>query len=317
MKLTFKNLKQQTFALEVDTSITVAQMKEQIEREKGEEYYAAGLKIIFSGKILNDAQTVAEYNIKETDFLVVMAGKPRPQPVAPAAAPVAAAPFAAPSTPAAPAAAPAQAAPAPAPAPAAPSFPEAVITSLTEMGFPRDQAIAALRAANGNPDAAIDFLMGGGVGGDFEADFEDEGEDGGDFEGDDGVPAELSADSPLRVLAENPQFNQLRALIQQHPEMLPAILQQFAQTNPALIQLINENRADFQALLNTPVQAPAAAGQQGGHQGGQIRVTQEEHQAIERLCAMGFDRNMVIQAYFACDKNEELTANYLLEHGFE
>ena len=28
-----------------------------------------------AGKILTDAQTVAEYNIKETDFLVVMPGK--------------------------------------------------------------------------------------------------------------------------------------------------------------------------------------------------------------------------------------------------
>ena len=28
-----------------------------------------------TGKILTDAQTVAEYNIKETDFLVVMPGK--------------------------------------------------------------------------------------------------------------------------------------------------------------------------------------------------------------------------------------------------
>jgi UV excision repair protein RAD23 len=74
---------------------------------------------------------------------------------------------------------------------------------------------------------------------------------------------------------------------------LPAILQQLGQANPELVQLINDNREDFQALLNTPV----GGGQGGQPQGNQIRVTPEEHAAIERLSAMGFDRNLVVQVW--------------------
>jgi len=33
-----------------------------------------------------------------------------------------------------------------------------------------------------------------------------------------------------------------------------------------------------------------------------------------QLGAMGFDPALVLEVYFACNKNEELAANYLLDH---
>lgn len=113
------------------------------------------------------------------------------------------------------------------------------------------------------------------------------------------------ANASMDFLRNSEHFRHLRQLVQQQPAMLEPILQQVAEGNPQLAQIISQNSEAFLQLLSEDI-----AGE-GGEQQGSIAVTQEESDAIDRLCGLGFNRQRVIQAYFACDKNEELAANFL------
>ncbi|CAJ1844704.1 unnamed protein product [Sphenostylis stenocarpa] len=52
-----------------------------------------------------------------------------------------------------------------------------------------------------------------------------------------------------------------------------------------------------------------------------VTFTPEENEAIQRVSCkvllledMGFDRDLVLEVFFACNKNEDVAANYLLDH---
>jgi len=73
------------------------------------------------------------------------------------------------------------------------------------------------------------------------------------------------------------------------------------------LQLISQNQDAFTRWLTE--------GGAGGVGGGTnvVHVSPEEKEAIDRLIALGFEKQAVIQAYLVCDKNEELAANFLFD----
>ncbi|KAI0554160.1 XPC-binding domain-containing protein [Xylaria curta] len=379
MKITFRDLKQNKFAIDVEPTDLVSTVKEKIQAEKGSDFNAKALKLIYSGKILKDEEKVETYKIEEKGFVVCMVNKPK---AAPAAATTSAVPEtpARPiaSTPAAPAApshtststttasAAPPATPSPAGAQAAPSGQgmsdnsmamgaerAGVIADMEAMGFERSQIEQALRAAFFNPDRAVEYLLNGipesarqpppqaapvsstpaAVPNPAPAGQSTEGAGQGDFVnlfdlaaqaqsqggrsggGAAGQAAGAGANAATRdlgnldFLRNNPQFQQLRQVVQQQPQMLEPILQQLGAGNPQLAQLISQNPDQFLQLLgeDNDDDAPLPPGAQA------ISVTEEERDAIERLCRLGFARDQAIQAYFACDKNEELAANFLFD----
>jgi len=114
----------------------------------------------------------------------------------------------------------------------------------------------------------------------------------------------------LDFLRHNAQFQQLRQVVQQQPQMLEPILTQLSAGNPQLAQLIAQHPDQFLTLLSETGGDDDAPLPPGAHQ---ISVTEEERDAIERLVRLGFTQDQAVQAYFACDKNEELAANFLFD----
>eukprot|EP01103_Thecamoeba_quadrilineata_P018033 TRINITY_DN665_c0_g1_i4.p1 TRINITY_DN665_c0_g1~~TRINITY_DN665_c0_g1_i4.p1 ORF type:complete len:216 (+),score=55.32 TRINITY_DN665_c0_g1_i4:591-1238(+) len=208
-----------------------------------------------------------------------------------------------------------------------------MVARLMEFGFDRENVVRALRASYNNPDRAVEYLTNGIPHLQQELPQQSQSQSLSSppsatptppptpasvaspsqqqTPGGRAVPRLSGVFGPLRT---HPQFNLLRQTIQQQPNLLQPIMQQLIASNPDLLSVINQNQEEFYRLLNEPVGAPGApqSAQGGGPQ--YIQVTPEEKEAIDRLESLGFERSQVIQAFFACDKDEALTANYLCEN---
>ena len=135
----------------------------------------------------------------------------------------------------------------------------------------------------------------------------------GDEEDEDEGPNDENAPNPLEYLRNDPQFQQMRSIIQANPQLLPHFIEQLRQTNPDIFDLISQNSHSFVRLMQEGLDESVDPNDPQSVPQNIIRVTEDEKAAIERLEQLGFDRARAVEAFFACDKNEELAANFLLE----
>jgi UV excision repair protein RAD23 len=165
------------------------------------------------------------------------------------------------------------------------------------MGFSRDQVQAAMRAAYHNPDRAAEFLFNG-------------------------IPPSSSQsqsqsrhrnnnNNPFAGLAHLPQFQQMRDVFLQQPQMIPVFLNQLAQSQPDLAAMIQQHPEEFADML------AGRNDNDGGGGAGHSTTTAEEDRQVESLAALGFPLERARQVWLLCGRDETMAANYLLEHGHD
>jgi UV excision repair protein RAD23 len=224
---------------------------------------------------------------------------------------------------------------------------EGTIQSILEMGggiWDRDTVLRALRAAYNNPERAVEYLYSG-IPEQMDVPAPPQSSQAANpvqpsqpaqasvpSSGPNANPLDLfpqalpnaSANAGagnLDVLRNNTQFQNLLSLVQANPQILQPLLQELGKQNPQVMQLIQENQAEFMRLINEPLEGDEENEMnmldQIADAAETIAVTPEENEAILRLEGMGFDRALVLEVFFACNKNEQLAANYLLDHMHE
>lgn len=187
---------------------------------------------------------------------------------------------------------------------------EKSVTEMMSMGYSRAEIEAAMRASFNNPDRAVEYLLSGNIPSLDELEGADEGSNDEHSSNPDSQPGGGSGrprgdggHEQLSFLRNQPQFAQMRALLQQNPSLLGPLLQQLATSNPQLLQLINEHQNEFYDMINEPMDAsessaaggqPATGGRTpaggaaptgGSNPPGETRIhlTVEERDAINRV----------------------------------
>lgn len=290
MKLTIRTLDQKTISLELkDDKQNVLHLKQRLVELPEISQPVDSLQLIYSGRIMQDDRPISEYNIMEDRFIVLMTKKSvnavePPKKNTEAEQKESQQPKSGNTE---------QLRPAEPPRPSvAPD--EQRVRDLVLMGYDEPDVRAALRASFNHPERAIEYLITG-IPTHVPAVNQTQTQTNANA-----ADANLIGETAERLnyLATDPHFAHVRDLIRQNPELLELVLTHLRESDPAAFEAIRNNQEEFISMLNAPMPMTAS-------------LNSEEEAAVERLMALGFDRDVVVPVYLACDKNEELAADIL------
>ena len=292
MHLLLKNLKQQEYQIEIESDQkTVKDLK--LEIEKVHNFDSSCIKLLHSGVVLEDAKTLEEYKIKEGNVIIMMLLKPKkveakPEPNQKEELQQQEPPKNEENKP-------------------QPQYTEQ-INALVDMGYEKEKVERAIKAANGSIDLAVEYLN------EEQIPNQNEPNTG---NANSNIPSSSNSNLP-EELKKNASI--IKCLCMNNPEKLPSILTNLKEHSPQLFELIKQHEEDFKNLLVSPLSEEDIRNFQSIQQelrrppGQTIRLTKEESDAVKRLQELGgFSQADAVQAYFACDKNEEMAANFLFE----
>ncbi|SCU87981.1 LAMI_0D08284g1_1 [Lachancea mirantina] len=383
--LNFKDFKKERISLELELSAFVSDVKQQLAQLKSCE--ESQIKLIYSGKVLQDDKTLEDCKLKDGDQVIFMVSKKKSTTTKTTVAPsendndVNMTPVTSEN-------ARDQGAQQQTSQSGDVQAEEAststdqtqtgfvtgsqrdeTIQRIMEMGYDRQQVESALRAAFNNPDRAVEYLLMGipehlqqrqALNAQAQSSAETpsqhtQGQESRQVEqaqtADDDLFAQAAAsigeeeggDSgrvPGTIGLTMEDLLALRQVVIGNPEALPPLLESLSARYPELRERIMSSPETFISMLLEAVggslpeglveggDSGDAAGiedlQGGGEEGAEgpvegaeagagptIELTPQDQEAIVRLCELGFERSLVLQVYFACDKNEEVAANML------
>ena len=307
MKLIIKNIKQVVHELNIEdekNNMSIKELKEEIQKNFG--FDASGLKLLFNGIVLKDEKNLSDYKIVDNSVIIMMTTKGHiinqntneekkeekieKKEEKKEEKKVKKKDF------------------------------SKEINQLIEMGFEKEKCEKALKIAKGNVQIAIELIYSGLPEeeiDDFDEDFDENDEEKNNNNNNEQTTLQKLG-SVIKVLCNN------------EPNNLSEILATIQESAPDYFDLIQENEEEFKNILKEPInendlrnfrefqsENDIFENISSNNNNDDINVTKEEMDVVKRLQEFGNCSEIeAYQAYMACEKNEDLAINFILENKF-